>query len=31
MERKPYETLIEWVLRVLESETEFEVILRGVL
>ena len=31
MERKPYETLIEWVLRVLESETELEAILRGAM
>jgi hypothetical protein len=28
MDRKPNETLVEWVLRVLESESEIEWLIR---
>ena len=30
MDRKAHETLIEWVIRILESESELEHILRRV-
>ena len=31
MERQSHESLIEWVLRVMASETELEAILRGAM